>query len=118
MAKKNEFEKLTLKNAPPKDTAIESTNQDTDKLNLNEQKKIRFGQDTKHRKQLVCWMMWVVSIWLGIVMFILMFNKLLKFNIDNEILITLLATTTINVLGLANIILKGLFGRGASSRKK
>lgn len=30
-------------------------------------------------------------------------------NLDKEVLITLLATTTVNVLGLAYIVLKGIF---------
>lgn len=70
----------------------------------------RFKQDTKQRKVLVRWMMWVVSIWLAVVLVCTIMGNVWCLKIDKQVLITLLATTTINVLGLANIILKGLFG--------
>lgn len=40
---------------------------------------------------------------------ILVFCGIGLFSLGPEILIALLATTTINVLGLANIVLKGIF---------
>lgn len=82
---------------------------DVDKLDKEDQYSERFRQDTKHRRILVNWMMCVVSIWLAVVLFCTIANKSLCLNIDKQVLITLLATTTLNVLGLANIILQGLF---------
>lgn len=82
---------------------------DIDSLPLDRQEAIRYGQDTKHRKWLVCWMMGLVSIWLLVVLLITMFNTPWCLYIKDNVLITLLATTTLNVLGLANIILNGLF---------
>jgi hypothetical protein len=91
---------------------------DVDKLDKEDQYSERFRQDTKQRKVLVRWMMWVVSIWLAIVLFCTIVGNILCLNMDKQVLITLLATTTINVLGLANIILKGLFGHKSANKKK
>lgn len=65
--------KLNVDNLPSEE---ENRSRDTDKLSINEQKNKRFAQDTLHRKYLVYWMMVVVSVWLGLVLFILAFNKL------------------------------------------
>lgn len=81
-----------------------------DELSLEAQEARRFEQDTRHRHTLVVWMMWVVSIWLAVVLIITVFNKICCFGIDESVLITLLATTTLNVLGLSRIVLGGLFG--------
>lgn len=89
---------------------------DTDASSMDEQEVYRFKQDTAHRKTLVKWMMWVVSLWLGIVLGIVIANRWLL--IEKEIIITLLATTTINVLGLANIILRGMFPKRSRLKTK
>lgn len=81
-----------------------------DALSLEAQEVRRFEQDTRHRHTLVRWMMWVVSLWLVIVLAITVFNKTLCLGIETSVLITLLATTTLNVLGLSRIVLGGLFG--------
>lgn len=86
----------------------------SDELSLENQEALRFKQDTKHRQQLVCWMMCIVSIWLFTVLLITAFNIPWCLGIDKQVLITLLATTTVNVLGLSRIVLNGLFG----SRKR
>lgn len=84
--------------------------QDADLLTMDEQRRKRFSQDTHHRNVLVQWMIWLVSIWLFVVLFAVILNGPLNLGIESEVLYVLLATTTINVLGLANIILNGLFG--------
>lgn len=89
-----------------------------DALSLEAQEVHRFEQDTRHRHTLVRWMMWVVSIWLAVVLMITVFNKVLHLGIDTSVLITLLATTTLNVLGLSRIVLGGLFGYQKRNRKK
>lgn len=88
-----------------------------DALSLESQEVRRFEQDTRHRHTLVRWMMWVVSIWLAIVLMITVFNRVLWLGIDTPVLITLLATTTLNVLGLSRIVLGGLFGYQRRKRK-
>ena len=95
---------------------VESTNIDADSLGLKEQEAKRYIQDTEERKLLSHWVIWVVSLWLSAVLFVVMFNNLLCFNLNNSVLITLLATTTVNILGLAYIVLQGLFGN--KKRKK
>lgn len=111
-----DFNKIILSEPAPDETI---PNFDIDAKSIDAQEIIRFKQDTKHRGLLVKWMMFVVSLWLLAVLVMLFVNPLLE--IRDSVLITLLATTTVNVLGLANIILKGLFGdsfRKSRYRKK
>jgi len=83
----------------------ETSSKNPDILSLEEQQALRFRQDTKHRNTLVWWMMSVVSMWLLAVLLITAF-----ISVDAKVLCILLATTTINILGLSKIILNGLFG--------
>ena len=89
---------------------IENSGNDPDSLNISEQKRKRYEQNTLHRNFLVHWVAWVVSLWLLIVINVIIANAKLKLGMESEVQITLLATTTVNVLGLAYIVLKGLFG--------
>lgn len=65
------------------------------------------------RKDLVPWMKWIVVAWLvftGIIVIIdLFFSTFLGKALNDAVLCALLTTTTANVLGLAIIVLKGLF---------
>lgn len=115
MEQKGKFDGITV--SVPQEDRSDIDVPDFDILPIEKQESIRFGQDTKHRKCLVYWMMVVVSIWLISVLLITTFNNPWCLNIDKKVLITLLATTTINVLGLANIILDGLFGDHKSIKK-
>lgn len=72
---------------------------------LEQQEAERFGKDTKLRATLAIWTMIIISFWLVSVLLIIVF----KSNLETKITITLLATTTLNVLGLPKIILEGLF---------
>ncbi|MBO5225850.1 MAG: hypothetical protein J6B46_05545 [Parabacteroides sp.] len=85
------------------------TNDDIDSLDLKEQKRERYSQDTKYRKHLAIWVMWVVSIWLATVLLIIIAVAIWDLPMESNVQITLLATTTVNVLGLAYIVLKGIF---------
>ena len=87
----------------------ENSGSDPDSLDISEQKRKRYEQDTLHRKFLMYWVVSVVSIWLLIVINVIIANAKLKLEMEPEVQITLLATTTVNVLGLAYIVLKGLF---------
>lgn len=89
-----------------------------DAMSMGKQEAIRFAQDTFHRRILVIWMMCVVSLWIAVVLFVVISNKFLSFGISDNVLMVLLATTTVNVLGLAKIILQGLFGRNKQSFRK
>lgn len=88
---------------------------DFDKSSLERQRYDRYGQDTRHRKVLVWWMIIVISIWLTSVLLLVGFNQPWCLNMPETVQVTLLATTTANVLGLPSIILRDLFGR--SNRK-
>lgn len=106
----NRLGKVVIREMPKGSADIGDAELNADSMDINQQKRIRFSQDTKHRRQLVIWMMCVVSAWLLIVLFIVVFNGILKLSVSDNVMIALLATTTVNVLGLANIILNGLFG--------
>jgi len=82
---------------------------DIDSYDLKEQVKKRFDDNTKHRKTLVYWVMWVVSLWLFLVIFVVAISGFSFFELSDSVLITILTTTTINILGLPLIILRGLF---------
>lgn len=73
----------------------------------------RFMQDTKHRSDLIMFTKFIVKLWIVSVITILLFSgcEVINFRLDNSVLCTLLGTTTMNVIGLAYIILKGLFYR-------
>lgn len=82
---------------------------DVDDMTMRQQRKERFSQDTRFRKYLAVWVMWIVPCWLILVIVILFLCGLQVISLNSKVLITLLATTTVNVLGLAYIVLKGIF---------
>jgi len=84
---------------------------DIDAWDLRKQKLIRYGQDTEERKLLSHWVMFVVSIWLVLVFFAVVFNRVLCLNMETSVSLMLLGTTTVNILGLAFIVLRGLFDK-------
>lgn len=75
----------------------------------------RYEQKTNERRLFSKWVKWVSSIWLALVLLILFFqgfgSEFKFFNLSDSVLITLLSTTTINVLGLSVIVLKGFFDK-------
>jgi hypothetical protein len=68
----------------------------------------RFSDNTENRKGLAKWTTWVVTVWLFLVLAILFFNSTF-ICLSDSVLIALLGTTTVNVLGLSYIVLKGYF---------
>lgn len=88
---------------------INDDSDNTDQLGLKEQRYLLenrgYKQDMKHRDKLVEWVIGLVSFWVLIVVMIV-----IKTDLSDAVIITLLSTTTINILGLPYIILKGLFG--------
>ena len=68
----------------------------------------RYEEDTKHRKNLSTWAAVIVSIWLISVLLILTFNTS-WLELSDTIMVALLSTTTLNVLGMMVIVLRGLF---------
>ena len=106
---KDSFSGLDLRSENGVHISPDSNLGDIDDKNLSEQIRERYSQDTQFRKHLARWVMWIIPIWLFIVIAILVFCGIGLFSLGPEILIAQLATTTINVLGLANIVLKGIF---------
>lgn len=82
---------------------------DPDAEDLETQERKRYAQDTTYRKHLAIWVMFVVSIWLLTVLCAVFLTGLTILTLTSTVLCTLLATTTINVLGLAYIVLRGIF---------
>lgn len=79
-----------------------------DQLDLKEQTKERFSKDTKLRNNLSWWVIAVDSLWLLCVIILLFLNSCC-IRLSDSVLMVLLGTTTANVLGLAFIVLKGMF---------
>ena len=70
-------------------------------------KKDDYRQNRKERKKYAKWSYWIVSAWLFWIVLLVSTSKCL--HLDNSVLITLLTTTTINVLGLVFIVSRYLF---------
>ncbi|MGV3586183.1 MAG: hypothetical protein ACO1OF_04205 [Adhaeribacter sp.] len=68
----------------------------------------RYREDTSHRKWLAVWTAVIVTLWLIAVLFILLMNKSI-IGLGDTVLVALLGTTTLNVLGLSYIVLRGHF---------
>ncbi len=84
-----------------------SKDEDYDKHDEKWQKTKRYADDTRHRQGLVSWVKYVVSLWLLGTFMVLCLNNFLMLN--DGVLVALLTTTTVNILGLAFIVLRGLF---------
>ncbi len=85
---------------------------DIDSDDLTAQRRLfenqRYREDTSHRKWLAVWTVVVVTIWLMAVLYILLMNKK-NIGLGDTVLVALLGTTTLNVLGLSYIVLRGHF---------
>ncbi len=68
----------------------------------------RYASDTTDRKWLAYWTSIIVTLWLVAVILILFLNKY-YIGLSDAVLIALLGTTTLNILGLSFIVLKGHF---------
>ena len=107
----NSFESINLHGEQESTTASTPGMADVDQSSLKEQVRERYSQDTRFRKHLALWVMWIVPAWLALVLVIVFFCGFRLTELDSSVLITLLATTTVNVLGLAYIVLKGIFSQ-------
>jgi hypothetical protein len=92
----------------PSDNSVEQI----DKSELEWQKSRRYYEDTRHRGRLTRWVMWVVSLWLALVLLLVLLAGTRIISLSETVLVALLATTTANILGLAYIVLKGMFPEG------
>lgn len=82
---------------------------------LGHAKVSRFLENTKLRKHLTYIFSLIIFLWLASVISILYFNdNLLCLNLSENVLITLLTTSSVNVIGMMLIILKNLFPKVAN----
>ena len=79
----------------------------------NDEERDRYKSDTKDRKWLAEWSSTIVSLWMFIVICIVINNHRYA-KLSDSVLITLLTTTTVNVLGLMYIVLRGHFGNSSN----
>jgi hypothetical protein len=99
----NEQEKESSQGLIKAEKESESLEQQSKRL-----KNERYSQDTGNRGLLIAWGAATVTIWLIAVFILLFLNKKSVF-LSDSVLITLLGTTTVNVLGLMYIVLRDLF---------
>lgn len=103
---------MSIKLSEPISRPKGSVTTDVDSESLDTQMRVlhnkRFESDTEWRCRLSWWVIGLDSVWVIAVILILVFNSSCL-HIDTSVLITLLGTTTLNVLGLAFIVLRGLF---------
>lgn len=86
---------------------------DIDSQSLEDQEQIsqilknkRYEKDTASRTCLAYWTFGIISVWLFVVVILLSCNFL-----PDAVYITLLTTTTVNIIGLPAIVLKGYFNK-------
>lgn len=82
----------------------------SEQIDLKRAQTDRYKSDTKDRKWLAEWSTTVVSLWLFFVLLILITNHE-HLHLSDSVLNILLGTTTLNVLGLMYIVLKGHFNK-------
>ncbi len=97
-----------LKSGKNRDIDIDSDDL-KEQIKLKQLESERYSSDTKDRKWLAIWTAIVVSFWLFAVLLLLSFNEKLQICLSDSVLIALLGTTTLNVLGLSFIVLRGHF---------
>ncbi len=87
------------------DIDIDSDNLDAQRKRFENQ---RYKEDTAIRGWLGIWTAIIVTGWLGAVLYILIMNER-YICLSDAVLTSLLVTTTLNVLGLMFIVLRGHF---------
>ncbi|MCQ2249876.1 MAG: AEC family transporter [Bacteroidales bacterium] len=83
---------------------------DPDLKDIEYQTGMRYNQDTHQRKTMMRWVIILISIWLLVVLVYMGLKGASIFEFETTEIVTLLTTTTANVMALGYIVLKGLFG--------
>ena len=78
----------------------------------------RYKDNTDMRKALVVAFTTIIAFWLLAVLLILVGNRVNKYDLSENILITFLTTSSANVLGMMYVILKNLFPEKNKDKKK
>lgn len=92
-----------------KDVTTKDTLRNIDNDSINQQEKARYTQDTQYRRIFSRWVIVIVSVWVAATILIAFLEGLGIMELAVSAFCTLLATTTANILGLAYIVLKGMF---------
>lgn len=87
-----------------------ASDSDIDLRDIAYQQGRRYSQDTDLRAKLTTWVTCIISVWLAVCLLILIFKGLGLFHLDTTETVTLLSTTTANIIALGYIVLKGMFG--------
>jgi hypothetical protein len=98
-----------IANAKPRKGVGFDSDYDSDDLPAQESKlrQERYQQNTLDRKWLAIWTAFIVTFWLIAVITIVIYSKC--WELSDAVIMTLLGTTTLNVLGLSFIVLRGHF---------
>lgn len=88
-----------------------------DTMSMEGQKIMRYQQDTRQRSDLSEWVKVVISLWLMAVIAIIVALGHGCLHLTESIIITLLVTTTANILGMAYLVLGDLFPKGEGALK-
>jgi len=91
-------------------TAKADSQNDPDLKDIEYQTGMRYNQDTRQRKTMMRWVIILISVWLLVVLVYMGLKGASVFEYETTEIVTLLSTTTANVLVLGYIVLKGLFG--------
>lgn len=111
--KDDKFDDIVLRGGDEKTPAnTGADNMDIDEMSMSKQKAKRYWQNTMYRKYFSLWVMIIVPAWLLVVVILIALCGFGACKLGNSVLNTLLATTTANILGLAYIVLKGMFPQG------
>lgn len=90
---------------------VQMPNENTDTESLEEQKRILYKQDTRARAYLTRWVCSIVTLWLVFAIGLTIALYLPFKHIEDNVAMVIFGTMTVNVLGLANIVLRGLFDK-------
>lgn len=102
---------LTVMKDAPNEPSISANSKklaNSEMASFEELRNKRYSSDTSDRQWLAVWTAVTVSMWLLAVIGILICNTN-RFHLSDKVLSVLLGTTTLNVLGLSFIVLRGHF---------
>lgn len=108
--KPGKFNDTLLRKGPersPANTGKDKT--DFDEMSIGQQKVRRYSQNTQFRRYFSVWVMIIVPAWLFLAFSLVLMCGFGVCKLSDVVLSTMLATTTANILGLAYIVLKGMF---------
>lgn len=69
----------------------------------------RIVENTRARRRLERWITRLISIYLSVVLTLIVASYILSWNLHLAVIITILSTTTINIVALGYILVRGLF---------